>query len=397
MKSPSNVLNKMNIILFDPQTRNKLAPLTHTRSIADIRIGILTIKERWEIITGKKVFILTENYLQDLYQPIPDGDYFFIDSTFLNFIDLKNKLLNINSKEIIDEQLNLIFKKITYKSIDRIFNSSNQIKGIENKGITNNLESCNQLIQLNDEILRFDFELITKGKKTQELNDTVTTISKDQIYVEEGAIVNHCTLNAYMGPIYIGKNSTIMEGCLIRGPFALGEGSVVKMGTKIYGATTIGPFCTIGGELKNSILTGYSNKAHDGYLGDSIIGEWCNFGAGTSNSNVKNTGGDIKVWNVEAQDYLPAGNKCGVVMGDFTRTAINSSINTGSYYGVCCNVFGESLLPKKVKDFSWGTKGDVYQFEKATEDISNWMRFKNKELDPKMIKILKHLSTLNFS
>ena len=385
----------MNIILFDTPARNKLAPLTQTRSIADIRMGILTIKERWELITGKKVFILTENYLQDLYEPIPEGEYFFIDSTFLNFINLREKLLNVNSNEIIDEQLNLIFKKIPYKPTDGIFNSNNQIEVVENKGIINNLESCNQLIQLNDEILRFDFELVTKGRKTQALNKTVTAINKDQIFVEEGAIVTHCILNASTGPIYIGKKSTIMEGSLIRGPFSLGEGAVIKMGTKIYGATTIGPFCTAGGEIKNSILMGYSNKAHDGYLGDSIIGEWCNLGAGTSNSNVKNTGGVIKLWNAEAKNYLPAGKKCGVVMGDFTRTAINSSINTGSYYGVCCNVFGEGLLPKKMNNYSWGTKGEVYQLEKAIEDITNWMHFKDKELELKMVEILKYLSTFN--
>ena len=385
----------MNIILFDTPARNKFAPLTQTRSIADIRMGILTIKERWELITSKKVFILTEKYLQDLYEPIPEGEYFFIDSTFLNFINLREKLLNVNSNEIIDEQLNLIFKKILYKSTDGIFNSNNQFEVVENKGIINNLESCNQLIQLNDEILRFDYELITKGKKTEALNKTVTPINKDQIFVEEGAIVNHCILNASTGPIYIGKNSTIMEGSLIRGPFSLGERSVVKMGSKIYGATTIGPFCTVGGEIKNSILMGYSNKAHDGYLGDSIIGEWCNLGAGTSNSNVKNTGGVIKLWNAEAKNYLPAGKKCGVVMGDFTRTAINSSINTGSYYGVCCNVFGEGLLPKIMNNYSWGTKGEVYQLDKAIEDITNWMHFKDRELELKMVEILKFLSTFN--
>ena len=385
----------MNIILFDTPARNKFAPLTQTRSIADIRMGILTIKERWELITSKKVFILTEKYLQDLYEPIPEGEYFFIDSTFLNFINLREKLLNVNSNEIIDEQLNLIFKKILYKSTDGIFNSNNQIEVVENKGIINNLESCNQLIQLNDEILRFDFELVTKGKKTLALNKTVTAINKDQIFVEEGAIVNHCILNASTGPIYIGKKSTIMEGSLIRGPFSLGERSVVKMGSKIYGATTIGPFCTVGGEIKNSILMGYSNKAHDGYLGDSIIGEWCNLGAGTSNSNVKNTGGVIKLWNAEAKNYLPAGKKCGVVMGDFTRTAINSSINTGSYYGVCCNVFGEGLLPKIMNNYSWGTKGEVYQLDKAIEDITNWMHFKDRELELKMVEILKFLSTFN--
>ena len=187
-----------------------------------------------------------------------------------------------------------------------------------------------------------------------------------------------------------------MEGALIRGPFALCDKAVVKMGTKIYGATTIGPHCTVGGEIKNSILLANSNKAHDGYLGDTLVGEWCNLGAGTSNSNVKNTGGEIKMWNEEANDFVIVGKKGGVVMGDFSRTAINSSLNTGSFIAICCNVFGEGLLPKKINSFSWGNVGETYQLEKAYKDISNWMAFKQQFLSNEMKGVLKHLYDLKY-
>src|SRR5204863_3570859 len=162
----------------------------------------------------------------------------------------------------------------------------------------------------------------------------------------KGAKVEHSMLNASNGPIYVGKNAEVMEGCMIRGPFALGQNAVLKMGSKVYGATSIGPSCAVAGEIKNSVLFGYSNKAHDGYLGDSVIGEWCNLGAGTSNSNLKNTAGIVKVWVDSKDDYLPVGVKCGLLMGDYSRSAINTSFNTGTVVGVCCNVFCERFPSK---------------------------------------------------
>lgn len=179
---------------------------------------------------------------------------------------------------------------------------------------------------------------------------------------------------------YIARDAEVMEGSAIRGPFYLGEGSVVKMNSRIYGATTIGPSCTVGGEIKNSILTGYSNKAHDGYLGDAVVGTWCNFGAGTTNSNVKNSAGPVKIWDFDAQVYRYAGTKCGVVMGDYSRVAINSSINTGTVIGVSANVFGAGLLPTIIPSFSWGVNGVNYQFSSALEAIANWKKLKHQDL-----------------
>lgn len=226
--------------------------------------------------------------------------------------------------------------------------------------------------------IQYDFNSISEQRTSQPLHPSNQWFGDNGLFIEEGAEVNGCIINTKEGPVYIGKNALVMEGSCLRGPIAIGEGAVVKMGTKIYGATSVGPFCTVGGEIKNSILMGYSNKAHDGYLGDSILGHWCNLGAGTTNSNVKNTAGDIQLWNEAQQAYVSAGNKCGLFMGDYSRSAINSSFNTGSVVGVCCNVFGAGLLPKRIPDFSWGK--EWYQLDKAFRDIQNWKAFKKQSL-----------------
>jgi UDP-N-acetylglucosamine diphosphorylase / glucose-1-phosphate thymidylyltransferase / UDP-N-acetylgalactosamine diphosphorylase / glucosamine-1-phosphate N-acetyltransferase / galactosamine-1-phosphate N-acetyltransferase len=238
----------------------------------------------------------------------------------------------------------------------------------------------------NGEALKEDFDLLTKGRISQPIPSSVEAISPEGIFIEEGARLQHCILNASTGPIYIGRKTEIMEGCIIRGPFALCEGAVVKMGTRIYGATTIGPFSIVGGEIKNAVIFGHSNKAHDGYLGDSVIGEWCNLGAGTSNSNIKNSAESVRVWHAASGGYMDAGQKCGLLMGDYSRSAINTSFNTGTVVGVCCNVFGGGLTSKYLPDFCWGdpgwtgSEGARYQWDKALRDITNWKRLKNQSL-----------------
>ncbi|MBS1642459.1 MAG: glucose-1-phosphate thymidylyltransferase [Bacteroidetes bacterium] len=368
----------MQIVLFDNKERKKLFPLTATKALADLRCGILTIKEKWEHKTNLPVYIQTENYLQPLYKTIPTKENIYIDATVFANTELIKQILSLKTNESIEDENGLIAFK--GNEVDKAYKVDN----------VKRLTRCWQLFQWNDEELKNDFSLITKGRKTHSVSSTNHIINKENIFVEEGASIECAILNATTGPIYIGKNAEVWEGSVIRGPFALGENSVVKAGAKIYGATSVGNWCAVGGEIKNSIINNFSNKAHDGYLGDSVIGEWCNLGAGTTNSNVKNTAVIVKMLNVAANNFEEVGLKAGVIMGDYSRTAINSSINTGTVIGVCANVFGELLLPKVIDSFSWGLNHE-YEFEKAIRDIKNWKHFKHKQLNKIEENILKHI------
>jgi len=382
----------MDIILFDTEVRKRLFPLTLTKAVADIRTGILTIKERWEKTTGAKVYVLTDSYLQSLYEVAPAGNYLFIDASIIPAPSLISNITSLSDKEAVADENGLIAGKAFVQSLPSFNEISSLFQPISTIASVKRLAFSNQIFLWNEEMIRLDFNLLTNGRISANFNNSVNTTNASQIFIEDGTDINFSNLNASAGPIYIGKNATIMEGCFIRGPFAMCEGAVLKMGSKIYGATTIGPYSTAGGEIKNSVISGYSNKGHDGYLGDSVIGEWCNLGAGTSNSNLKNTGGEINTWNYYENDYIASGRKCGVIMGDYSRTAINTSINTGTVIGICCNVFAERLTPKYISDFSWGiTEQKRYEFEKAVKDITNWKRMKNKLLSEKEIIILKHI------
>jgi UDP-N-acetylglucosamine diphosphorylase/glucosamine-1-phosphate N-acetyltransferase len=335
------------IILSDKDFRQQLFPFTQTRHAADIRVGILTIREKWEQLTNEAV---TTDH---------DTDGILIPANLIPTLS--------NFQQIIDLAL--------------------QKKAIIPSEEINIIEYPWHIFQLNDYAIREDFKLITKGRTSQPISNTNKATNPEYIFIEEGASVEHSILNAATGPIYIGKNAIIMEGNLIRGPFSLGENSVLKMGSKVYGATTLGPYCIGGGEIKNSVLFAHSNKAHDGYLGDSVLGEWCNMGAGTSNSNVKNTGGDVGYIFGKESKAVYAGNKAGLLMGDYSRAAINTSFNTGSVVGVCCNVFGDARPGKFTENFTWGN--ERYIFDKAIKDIDNWKKMKGKSITQKEIEVLK--------
>ena len=383
----------MAIVLFDTANSKDLYPLTCNKAAAALRCGIYTIKERWQKIAGKKVYIFTAGYLSGLYNDIPFDEHIWIDALIFTDDKLLQKILLLNEGEYISNGEGFIAGrgKIDAKN----FISSNP-KQYFNKEIKyseiKKLQHLWQIFQWNDEMIRNDFTLITKEKSSQQISSSNKIIGEENIFIEPGAAVEHAIINASAGPVYIGKNVLIMEGAMLRGPLALCEGSVIKMGAKIYGATTIGEYCVAGGEIKNSIINNYSNKAHDGYLGDSIIGEWCNLGAGTANSNVKNTGADVKVWNDANKILEDAGNKCGMVMGDYTFTAINTSINTGTVIGICCNVFGEGLTPKHIPGFSWGFHNfKQYNFTKLLQHIDNWKKMKGHSLTKSEQEILKHI------
>ncbi len=381
----------MNVVLFDNQNRNKLKPVSSTRAVGMIRMGLFTNKERWEYITGEEVFLLSDVILQKLYTECVNGDTLFIDASVLPVNNIVQQILKLKVNEkIVNENNHLIAYRLIRENNKTELSSLYTTTVIEGGKL---LEYPWQIMQWNNVAFEFDIDLIKdKENITQDITDTVKAICPENIYIDKSANVQHCFLNASTGPIYIGKNATVQEGAMIRGPFALGENSLVRMGAKIYGATTIGNNCVVGGEIKNVVMQGNSNKAHDGYLGDSVIGEWCNFGAGSTNSNVKNTGGIVKVWNDDSNDYLPVGQKCGLIMGDHSKVAINSAINTGTVIGVCCNVFGIGLSPKRIRNFSWGGDGNTkYDFNKAIKEIENWKEMKHQKLTSKEITVLKHI------
>ena len=319
-----------------------LQPFSLTRQVEDFRIGILTIKEKWELLFNK----FPEAFL--IYPEIIPA----------------NLVPDINNFKII---LNGEFNGSSIRKLIRPW----------------------QIFQLNDEQLRSDFKLLTEGRVSSAISDSNVIIGREHVFLEEGAQVEGAIINAQSGPVYIGKNALIMEGAMIRGPFAALENSVVKMGAKIYGATTLGPYSVAGGEIKNVMFFGFSNKAHDGYLGDSVIGEWCNLGAGTTNSNVKNTGGTVFMQIDEKSSPEAVGMKAGLLLGDYCRTAINTSFYTGVTTGICCNIFGEPVKSKYLSSFTWGTTR--YELEKALKDIGYWKKMKNQEITETEIQLLNHI------
>jgi UDP-N-acetylglucosamine diphosphorylase/glucosamine-1-phosphate N-acetyltransferase len=385
----------MRYILVDIPDRENFYPFTLTRSLADCRVGIFTFKERWEQYVNEEAGVFTTNYLQILYanQPVlkTEDPLFFINVTCIPSYELVQqinqlkegeKLVSASGKWIAtcSKERNLanillaIYKPINYPSAQFI-----------NDPI--------HLLQLQRSFIKRDFEWIKENRQQVKPHATNKIIQEDEVFIEEGATVLCSNLNATEGPIFIGKEAIVMEGASIRGPFVLGKKGVVKMNACIYGSTSIGPGCIAGGEIKNSIIMGYSNKGHEGYLGDSIIGFWCNLGAGTCNSNIKNTAGAIQMWNESKQVWDTIGQKMGMLVGDYSRFAIQSSVNTGTYIGVSANIFGNGLLPKNIPNFTWGILPG-YHFEKVIEDIQNWKKLKGSNITEEEQQILKHLHQL---
>jgi len=373
-----------------------LHPFTLTRQIQDIRVGILTIREKWERWLGLSSFDKWEDDYKDLDRSIRidkkigDDVFLMVHGNVLPTAKMVKAISKLKDGEFISVNGNAgIVFRFTKKEVVEPYKIKVK-KAVTIKDKIKALQFPWEIFQWNDAAIRDDFELITAKRKSQPLSKTNVAIKPSQIFIEKGAVVEYSVLNASTGPIYIGKNAEVMEGCMIRGPFALGERSVLKMGSKVYGATSIGPNCAAAGEIKNSVIFGNSNKAHDGYLGDSVIGEWCNLGAGTSNSNLKNNASEVKIWTPKGE--VVAGNKCGVLMGDYSRAAINTSFNTGTVIGACCNVVGSGLTPKYLPSFSWGNDGiDRYNFDKAISDIQNWKRLKGKKLSANEKTILKYI------
>lgn len=371
-----------------------LYPFTLTRQIQDIRVGILTIREKWERWLKMSSYDKQEDDYKDLSLSIPldqigpKDSWLLLHGNILPDASLLKAVKSLKQGECLSTPNGLA---IAYHITKKQLKGPHKIRVDKTVSYANSLHQLEfpwDIVRLNDWALRQDFKLLTASRKSMAIPKSCMVAGAKNVFIEKGASISHAILNATEGPIYVGKNATIMEGALIRGPFALGDNACVKMGARIYGATSVGPGCVVGGEIKNSVLFGFSNKAHDGYLGDSVIGEWCNLGAGTTNSNIKNTAGTVRVWTSNGEKEV--GVKCGVVMGDYSKTAINTSINTGTVIGVAANVFGQGLTPKFVPNFSWGAEGlNLYEWTKAIEDINRWKQLKGKELNDEEKLILE--------
>ena len=362
----------MNVILFD-SNRSNFYPLSYTRPISEFRIGILTIKEKWTHYY-KNISTKTEDYLVSKYPIRKQKENLWIDASVLPSKELKTELDSLRNGEVLESN----GKIIAFKNLNYSFKNLNKIN---TSILVNSIENIWDIFSDNGREIEADFKLLTKARKSQKISNTNIVIGK-HIFIEKGAKISCSILNAENGPIYIGKNTEIMEGAIIRGPFAMGENAVLKMGSKIYGPTTLGPHCKVGGEVNNSVFFGYSSKAHDGFLGNSVIGEWCNLGADTNNSNLKNNYAEVKLWNYEMERFKKTGLQfCGLIMGDHSKCGINTMFNTGTVIGVSANIFGSGFPRNFVPSFRWGgTSGfQVYKLPKVFEVASKV--FERRKLD----------------
>ncbi len=382
----------MSYILFDDVSRKSLKPLTYIRPVCDIRIGILTIREKWEKYLGEKTSTLTEEYLSSKY-PIEFADSMtLINGSVCPTPKLVEAIKNLSFNQVLICNDNII--AMTKTREDFLSESEDTLK----VDYEQDFIKVNHLWDFsvhNERAINDDFELITKGRVSQKLSSTNTLIGEENIFVEEGAYVECARLNASKGPIYIGKDAEIMEGCSVRGPFAMCENSVLKLNAKIYGPTTLGPYSKVGGELDHVVIFGYSNKAHDGFIGNSVIGEWCNIGADTNASNLKNTYEEVRIWDIEKHTFINSGQTFfGTIFGDHSKCGINVMFNTGTVVGISSNIYGAGYQRNFIPSFAWGGTNvglKLYELDKALEVSEKMMARRNMVMTEDDKKILHHI------
>ena len=356
----------MSILLFDGPERNHLLPFTYLRPVAQLRIGIDRLQDKWEAALHSDCSVYTQGYLQAKYPPVFSETNTFVNASFVPNAALVDAIHALET----GQQLVKADAVIAYKTSEQHPADITAYSKIEYEGELVHLKGVADLFLHNAAVLKQDFERITQQRKSAPISSTNRVIAPENVFLEEGAKVECAILNASEGPIYIGKNAEVMEGSMLRGSIALCENAVVKMGAKIYGGTTIGPFGKVGGELSNVVLFGYSNKGHDGFLGNAVIGEWCNIGAATDASNLKNNYGKLRLWNYEQERFAKTDLQfCGLMMGDFSRCSIHSTFNTATVVGICANLFGSGFPRTFLPSFSYGGAQGLktYTFDKALE------------------------------
>ncbi|RYU96060.1 putative sugar nucleotidyl transferase [Emticicia agri] len=385
----------MNYIAFDDfQLRNQLKPFTFTKPVAGIRCGILTIGQKWEKVLGVKISYLTEQYLQEKFTHISTDNNIYINGSVCPDSKILTEIQQLNEGErLIAGDITIAIKTTKTLNFPIDYRQFNDKKAVAQPTIIQNLPD---IYLKNGEQIKADFTLITKDRASQTIQDPFTRVyAPENVFVEEGASIKAVIINAENGPVYIGKNATIHEGAIIIGPFSADEGSIVAWGSKMRANTTLGPFCRAGGEVGNSILSAYSNKAHDGFLGNSVIGEWCNLGANTNNSNLKNDYSDVKLYSYVTNQLEKSGELfCGLFMGDYTKAGISTMFNTGTVAGVSSNIFGAGFQDKHVRSFKWGGADSgyaLYRFDKAIHVIKETMKRRDKQLTNADLQILQHI------
>ncbi len=390
---------QMNIILFDAQQRQNLLPLTYTKPVAELRVGILKIVEKWNKHLKTECSFLTEEYLQEKFPAKIEDQNLLINGALLPDEDLVEQISLLKVREAITKDNELLAINLDKADLLDFFSGKlEEYSNVEYEFEASLINNTWDIFSKNGEEIEADYDLLTEGRISQEISSTVQVLGKEQIFFEEGAKAEFVTINASSGPVYIGKDAEIMEGSVIRGPFALCEHSTVKMSAKIYGSTTIGPESKVGGELNNVVIQGFTNKAHDGFLGNSVIGEWCNLGADTNNSNLKNNYAEVRVWDYKTEGFAKTGLQfCGLIMGDHSKCGINTMFNTGTVVGVSANIFGSGFPRNFIPSFSWGGASGfvVYQTKKAFEVAGKVFERRGLEFDEKEQKILNHVFELS--
>lgn len=387
----------MNFILFDNETRFRLLPFSHTRPVADVRCGIMSMRERWEFFLKEKTSSLTEQYLQTVFQIEWHDDNLLLNGAIFANQEIKDAALQLKEGEKLVAEEIVVAARVGKKEID-FASLADVFNGLQSVVFSSKimcLKNVWDIFSLNEQAIKDDFAIITKGRQSAPIPDGVLTTGKENIFLEEGAIINAgCILNASSGPIYLGKDAELLEGCMLRGSIAICEHAALKMGAKIYSGTTIGPSCKVGGEVSNVVFFANSNKGHDGFLGNAVIGEWCNLGADTNCSNLKNNYDQVKIWDEHTNKPIRTSLQfCGLIMGDHSKCGINTMFNTGTVVGVSANIYGGDFQEKFIPSFFWGgpKESETYNLKKALDTAKRMMERRNKSLNEAEVAMYQHI------
>ncbi len=392
-----------NIILFDDDKRDHLLPLVFTKPVGELRIGILTIREKWEKRLGGSVSYITQDYLGEKFPLVVKDDNIVINGGVCPSDMLFRLVEELEFNEALMKGDDLIAARLDSKQFSRLMRDEevNSLKGFDLEDTPFiRIVYPYDIFDKNEEAIQQDFQLLTRNRTSQQISATNQVFGRENIFLEEGAKVECAILNANEGPIYIGKNAEIMEGSIVRGSLAMCDHSVLKLGAKVYGATTLGPYCKVGGEVNNVVLTGYSNKGHDGFLGNAVIGEWCNIGADSNNSNLKNNYAKVKLWDYPSGKFKQTGLQfCGLIMGDHSKCGINTMFNTGTVIGFASNIYGSGFPRNFIASFSWGGASGfmTHQLNKALETAKVMMARRKVELTTEDQNIFQHILDLTSS